>query len=187
MHSSMVAASSLTGARYDVRYVLTISAIAALGGLLFGYDWVVIGGAKPFFEAYFGLTSEAQIGWANSCALLGCLIGSAISGALSDRFGRKKGLLLSAVLFAISSVLTGWAASFPWFVVWRIAGGVAIGMASGISPMYIAEISPAQWRGRLVAMNQLTIVVGILAEQIVNWCIAERMPDNATAELIRLS
>lgn len=187
MHSSTVTGTSLAGARYDVRYVLTISTIAALGGLLFGYDWVVIGGAKPFFEAYFGLTSEAQIGWANSCALLGCLIGSALSGALSDRFGRKKGLIVSAALFAVSSVLTGWASSFSWFVAWRIAGGIAIGMASGISPMYIAEISPAQWRGRLVAMNQLTIVVGILAAQIINWGIAERMPDNAPAEFIRLS
>ena len=164
-----------------------ISSIAALGGLLFGYDWVVIGGAKPFFEKYFALSSEAQVGWANSCALLGCLLGSIVSGGLSDRFGRKKGLILSAFLFAASSVLTGWAGTFSWFVVWRIAGGVAIGMASGISPMYIAEVSPAQWRGRLVALNQLTIVVGILAAQIVNWLIAERVPDGATAEMIRLS
>ena len=164
-----------------------ISSIAALGGLLFGYDWVVIGGAKPFFEKYFALSGEAQVGWANSCALLGCLVGSIVSGDLSDRFGRKKGLIVSAVLFAVSSVLTGWAGTFSWFVVWRIAGGVAIGMASGISPMYIAEVSPAQWRGRLVALNQLTIVVGILAAQIVNWLIADRVPDGATAEMIRLS
>ena len=127
------------------------------------------------------------MGWANSCALLGCLLGSIVSGDLSDRFGRKKGLILSAFLFAASSVLTGWAGSFSWFVVWRIAGGVAIGMASGISPMYIAEVSPARWRGRLVALNQLTIVVGILAAQIVNWLIAERVPDGATAEMIRMS
>ncbi len=171
----------------DLRYVLTISAIGALGGLLFGYDWVVIGGAKPFFEKFFRLNSEALIGWANSCALLGCLLGSMISGWISDRFGRKKGLLLSAILFAVSSVLTGWAATFTAFVSWRILGGVAIGMASGISPVYIAEISPAQWRGRLVALNQFTIVVGILAAQIVNWLIAEKVPDQATAEMIRLS
>lgn len=187
MHAADTGAGPALEARYDLRYVVMISAIAALGGLLFGYDWVVIGGAKPFFEKYFRLASEAQVGWANSCALLGCLIGSMISGGLSDRFGRKKGLILSAVLFAASSVLTGWASSFDWFVVWRIAGGVAIGMASGISPMYIAEISPAPWRGRLVAMNQLTIVLGILAAQIVNWWIAEPVPDNATAEAIRLS
>jgi MFS transporter, SP family, xylose:H+ symportor len=171
----------------DLRYVLTISSIGALGGLLFGYDWVVIGGAKPFFEKFFQLTTEELVGWANSCALLGCLLGSMVSGGISERLGRKKGLLISAVLFAVSSVLTGWASTFTWFVVWRILGGVAIGMASGISPMYIAEVSPAEWRGRLVALNQLTIVIGILAAQVVNWLIAEKVPDNATAEMIRLS
>jgi sugar porter (SP) family MFS transporter len=171
----------------NLRYILTISAIGALGGLLFGYDWVVIGGAKPFFEKFFQLNSEELVGWANSCALLGCLVGSSMSGSISDRYGRKKGLLLSAILFAVSSVLTGWAPTFIAFVVWRILGGVAIGMASGISPMYIAEVSPAPWRGRLVALNQLAIVVGILAAQIVNLLIAEKVPDNATAEMIRLS
>src|SRR5512142_2792164 len=135
-------------ARYNLRYVWTISLVAAMGGLLFGYDWVVIGGAKPFLEAYFALTSQAQIGWANSCALVGCLLGSLVAGALSDRFGRKKLLVASALLFAASSVLTGWAPSFTWFVTWRIAGGIAIGMASTLSPMYIAEISPAHLRGR---------------------------------------
>ena len=173
--------------RYNAAYVLTISSVAALGGLLFGYDWVVIGGAKPFFEQYFRLTSEAQVGWANSCALLGCLLGSIIAGAFSDRFGRKKALVVSAFLFAASSVLTGWAPDFTWFVIWRIAGGIAIGMASGISPMYIAEVSPAPWRGRMVALNQLTIVIGILAAQSLNWVIAERVPDGATAEMIRQS
>lgn len=174
-------------ANYDARYVLTISAIAALGGFLFGYDWVVIGGAKPFFEQYFRLTSESMVGWANSCALLGCLLGSILSAGLSERFGRKKGLIVSAVLFAGSSVLTGWSSTFEFFILWRIVGGVAIGIASGIWPMYIAEISPAPWRGRLVALNQLTIVLGILAAQVANWLIAEIVPDNATPEMIRLS
>jgi SP family xylose:H+ symportor-like MFS transporter len=168
-------------------YVLTIATIGALGGLLFGYDFVVIGGAKPFFEKYFELTSEALVGWANSCALLGCLAGSMLAGTVSDRFGRKTGLVMSALLFAVSSVLTGWAPTFRWFVAWRMLGGVAIGMASGVSPMYIAEISPAHLRGRLVALNQLTIVVGILAAQIVNWRIADPVPGGATAEMIRLS
>src|SRR4029077_480859 len=126
-------------------------------------------------------------GWANSCALLGCFLGSMNSGTVSDRYGRKKGLMLSAALFAVSSVLTGWASVFSWFVVSRILGGVAIGMASGISPVYIAEISPARWRGRLVALNQLTIVIGILAAQVVSWLIAERIADDATAEIIRAS
>ncbi len=170
---------------YHAGYVWLMVSVAALGGLLFGYDWVVIGGAKPFYEKFFRLESEAMIGWANSCALLGCLIGSLLSGAASDRVGRKKLLIASAALFAISSLLTGWAATFDRFVFWRISGGVAIGIASNVSPVYIAEISPAPWRGRMVAMNQLTIVIGILAAQIVNWMIAERVPEGATAEMIR--
>jgi SP family xylose:H+ symportor-like MFS transporter len=158
-----------------------------LGGLLFGYDWVVIGGAKPFYESYFQLNSAAQVGWANSCALIGCLVGSIISGWTSDRFGRKKLLLLSAVLFALSSVLTGWANGFTTFIVFRMIGGMAIGIASNVSPMYIAEVSPAAWRGRLVTLNQLTIVVGILGAQIVNWLIADKVSEGATAALIRMS
>jgi MFS transporter, SP family, xylose:H+ symportor len=164
-----------------------ISSVAALGGLLFGYDWVVIGGAKPFYESYFQLSSAELVGWANSCALIGCFLGSIISGWMSDRFGRKKLLLLSAVLFALSSLLTGWAHSFTAFIVWRIFGGIAIGIASNVSPTYIAEISPAPWRGRLVTLNQLTIVVGILAAQIANWLIAERVPEGTSSALIRLS
>jgi MFS transporter, SP family, xylose:H+ symportor len=156
-----------------------------MGGLLFGYDWVVIGGAKPFFEPCFQLQSEQARGWANSCALLGCLAGAIFVGGLSDKFGRKKLLILSALLFALSSVLTGWASSFLWFVTWRILGGVAIGMASGLSPMYIAEVAPAHLRGRLVAINQLTIVIGVLGAQVADWLIARPVPDNATAQFIR--
>ena len=174
-------------ARYNLKYVWAISLVAALGGLLFGYDWVVIGGAKPFFEKYFHLQSETLSGWANSCALLGCLLGSLISGGLSNRFGRKKLLLVSAALFAVSSILTGWAPTFSWFVAWRLLGGVAIGMASNLSPMYIAEVAPAYMRGRLVSINQLTIVIGILAAQITNMLIAEKVPDGATAEMIAAS
>jgi SP family xylose:H+ symportor-like MFS transporter len=172
---------------YNGAYVSVISAVAALGGLLFGYDYVVIGGAKPFYESYFQLESPALIGWANSCALIGCFLGSLISGVLSDRFGRKKLLLLSAFLFASSSILTGWAYSFSTFITWRMIGGVAIGIASNVSPTYIAEVSPAPWRGRLVTLNQLTIVIGILAAQIVNWMIADRVVDGATHALIRTS
>ena len=173
--------------QFNARYVWTISAVAALGGLLFGYDFVVIGGAKPFYESFFRLESQQLIGWANSCALLGCLLGSLISGAASDYFGRKKLLISSAIIFAVSSLLTGWAESFNAFVLWRITGGVAIGIASNISPIYIAEVSPAEWRGRMVSLNQLTIVIGILAAQIVNWTIARPVEPGATAEMIRLS
>jgi len=172
---------------YNVRYVWLISLVAALGGLLFGYDFVVIGGAKPFYEKYFQLNTGQMVGWANSCALLGCLLGSLLAGGLSDQFGRKMLLILSAFLFAVTSVLTGWAPAFLWFVVWRMMGGVAIGLASNVSPTYIAEVSPAPWRGRLVSLNQLTIVVGILAAQVVNWLIARKVAEGATAEMIRLS
>lgn len=168
-------------------YIWMIAFVAAMGGLLFGYDWVVIGGAKPFYEAYFNLSSPTLIGWANSCALIGCFTGSLLAGGLGDRLGRKKVLLFAALLFTVSSVLTGWAYSFNAFILWRIMGGVAIGLASTISPMYIAEISPAAWRGRLVSLNQLAIVIGILAAQIANWQIAEHVPDGASQAYIAAS
>jgi len=187
MHHTPADTATTGAGIFNARYVGMISLVSALGGLLFGYDWVVIGGAKPFYERFFQLHSEQLIGWANSCALLGCLLGSMMSGAISDRLGRKKMLLLSALLFAVSSVFTGLAPRFGFFVTWRIIGGVAIGIASNVSPTYIAEISPAPWRGRLVALNQLTIVVGILAAQIVNWLIADKVPDHATEEFIRQS
>src|SRR6516164_2339856 len=111
-------------------YVWRIAATAALGGLLFGYDWVVIGGARQFYKRYFHLSSAALVGWANSCALVGCLVGSAVAGSLASRYGRRRVLLLAAALFAISSGLTGWAYSFAAFIFWRITGGIAIGLSS---------------------------------------------------------
>jgi sugar porter (SP) family MFS transporter len=161
-----------------------ISLVAALGGLLFGYDWVVIGGAKPFFERYFGLTSELAKGWANSCALLGCLVGAILAGALSDRFGRKHLLSLCAALFAMTSLGNALAPSFALFVFWRVLGGVAIGLASNLSPMYIAEVAPAPMRGLLVSINQLAIVLGILLAQFVNWWIVRDLPPGASEEFM---
>jgi sugar porter (SP) family MFS transporter len=168
-------------------YVWLAAAAGALGGLLFGYDWVVIGGAKPFYERYFQLDSPSLEGWAMSCALIGCLIGAVSSGALSNRFGRRRLLTLAALVFAVSSLGTGLAAHFAVFVAWRMTGGFAIGLASGISPMYIAEISPAHLRGRLVSLNQLAIVFGILLAQVVNWLIARPVPAGSTAQEILLS
>ena len=162
-------------------YVWAISLVAAMGGLLFGYDWVVIGGAKPFFERYFELTSSFAKGWANSCALVGCLLGAILSGGLSDRFGRSRLLMLAALLFLATGIGTALAQDFASFIVFRIMGGMAIGLASNISPMYIAEVSPAESRGKFVSLNQLTIVIGILLAQLVNWMIAERVPAGATA------
>jgi len=155
--------------------------------LLFGYDWVVIGGARQFFENYFHLKSAAAVGWANSCALVGCFAGSLAAGGLGGRYGRKPVLLLSALLFAVSSVLTGWAFSFTAFIAWRIVGGVAIGLSSNISPLYIAEVSPASHRGRLVSLNQFAVVVGILLAQIVNWRLAAPVPDHASPAMLLAS
>ncbi|HNQ89070.1 MAG TPA: sugar porter family MFS transporter [Verrucomicrobiota bacterium] len=186
----MVTSSASSGPASDhihVAYVWLISVIAALGGLLFGYDWVVVGGAKPFFERYFELADPVSRGWANSCALVGCLIGALIAGGLSDRFGRKRLLLFAACLFAVTSLGNASAGTFPVFVAWRILGGVAIGLASNLSPMYIAEVAPASMRGLLVSVNQLTIVLGILLAQYINWRIARNLPAGSTDEFIRAS
>ncbi len=167
--------------RYNMTYIWSVSMAAALGGLLFGYDWVVIGGAKPFYEKYFQLRDPSAQGWAMSCALIGCLMGAILAGVLSDKFGRKRLLLLSGFLFALTSIGTGMAGVFTEFVIWRILGGVAIGLASNLSPMYIAEVSPASVRGKLVSINQLTIVIGILAAQFTNWLIARPVLPEATS------
>ena len=168
-------------------YLWLVAAAAALGGLLFGYDWVVIGGAKPFYEQYFKLNSPSLQAWAMSCALIGCLIGAVTSGSLGARFGRKCLLTLAAVIFALSALGTGLAWHFGIFVAWRVLGGFAIGLASSISPMYIAEISPAHLRGRLVSLNQVAIVFGILLAQVSNWLIARPVKAGASAQEILLS
>lgn len=187
-------------------YLILITFVAAMGGLLFGYDWVVIGGAAKFYEAFFHLRDVAAAlpadagpwqrmladfnsptGWAQSCALLGCLAGALGSGWAGDRFGRKPMLVLAALIFLASSLGIALAGSMNLFILWRILGGVAIGLASNISPMYIAEIAPAEKRGMLVAINQLTIVVGILLAQIVNACIAREVPAELAIENAKLS
>ena len=165
-------------------YVWTICLVAACGGLLFGYDWVVIGGAKPFYEAYFSITDPAQSGWAMSSALVGCIFGALISGWCADRFGRKTPLIISAILFTASARGTAMASNFDMFVVFRIVGGVGIGLASALSPMYIAEVSPAEKRGKFVAINQLTIVIGVLAAQLINLLIAEPVGTAASMQQI---
>jgi len=167
-------------------FIWLICLVAAMGGLLFGYDWVVIGGAKPFYEPYFGITDATPFlrGLAQSSALFGCLIGAVLSGIISDKSGRKRLLILSGLLFTVSAVGTAFAGNFVFFNVFRIIGGIGIGLASNLSPMYIAEISPARMRGRFVSINQLTIVIGILAAQIVNWLIAQPVPEDASREFI---
>lgn len=167
-----------------IGYVWTICLVAACGGLLFGYDWVVIGGAKPFYEAYFSITDPAQSGWAMSSALVGCIFGALISGWCADKFGRKMPLILSAILFSASAWGTAVASNFDMFIVYRIVGGGGIGLASALSPLYIAEVSPAEKRGRFVAVNQLTIVIGVLAAQLINLMIAEPVATGATQQAI---
>ena len=130
---------------FNSLYLWTISLVAALGGLLFGYDWVVIGGAKPFYEQYFHLNNASQQGWAVSCALIGCLFGAMISGALCDKYGRKLLLLLSALLFAVSSLAIAMTNVFHTFVAWRIAGGIAIGLASNLSPCISRRSRPRRY------------------------------------------
>lgn len=155
-------------------YLLLICLVSAMGGLLFGYDWVVIGGAKIFYEPFFHLDGSAALrGWAMSSALIGCLAGALLSGAWSDRYGRKKMLIAASFLFVASAVGTGAVDDFCWFVIYRIVGGFGIGIASNVSPVYIAEVSPASVRGKFVSLNQLTIVLGILMAQLANWQIGE--------------
>ncbi|MBW8326370.1 MAG: sugar porter family MFS transporter [Prolixibacteraceae bacterium] len=171
----------MSKSNFNRQFLLGITLVSAMGGLLFGYDWVVIGGAKPFYERFFDITNSPHLqGWAMSSALVGCLFGAIISGYLTDRFGRKIPLIIAAALFTISAIGTGAVDLFTPFIVYRLIGGLGIGLASAISPMYIAEISPAPMRGRLVSINQLTIVIGILAAQIINYLIAEKVPESAT-------
>lgn len=163
--------------KFNKGFIYFICLVSAMGGLLFGYDWVVIGGAKPFYEVFFRIENSPSLqGLAMSIALAGCLVGAMVSGSLADRIGRKPLLILSAFIFLVSAYATGAFEAFTYFLVARFIGGIAIGIASGLSPMYIAEIAPSHVRGKLVSLNQLTIVLGILGAQIVNYLIAEPMP-----------
>jgi sugar porter (SP) family MFS transporter len=175
----------MNSAVFNKKYILGITLVSALGGLLFGYDWVVIGGAKPFYERFFDIVGSPHLqGWAMSSALIGCLFGALSSGYFSDRLGRKVPLIMAAALFTLSAIGTGASDHFTLFIIYRLLGGLGIGIASAVSPMYIAEIAPAHLRGRLVAVNQLTIVIGILAAQVINYLIAEKVPEGATSEMI---
>ena len=151
-------------------FVLCVSLVATLGGLLFGYDTAVISGAIGFLEQHFELTPTMK-GWAASSALLGCVIGAAFAGTLSDRFGRKKMLIIASVFFLVSAVGSAFPRSLTELVIYRILGGIGVGAASMLSPLYIAEISPAHIRGRMVSLNQLSIVSGMLVVYFFNYFI----------------
>lgn len=152
-------------------YTLFIALSAALGGLLFGYDTAVISGAIGNLTDFFHL-SPIETGWAISSALVGCLIGAFFSDFLSDRFGRKVTMLITAILFILNSIGTALPFSFSMFVLFRIIGGIGVGIASMVVPMYIAEIAPPKRRGALVGNYQLAIVIGIVLVYFVNYLIA---------------
>ena len=155
----------------SLTYLILICFVATLGGLLFGYDTAVIAGAIGFLKQYFGL-SDTQVGWTAASALAGCVVGAALAGISNDYLGRKKVLILCAVLFIISAIGTALPQSQFMFVIFRAVGGVGVGAAAMTSPMYIAEVSPARIRGRMVSLNQLAIVFGMLAVYFVNYFIA---------------
>jgi len=164
------------GFKYNKGYLLGVSLVAALGGLLFGYDLVVIGGAKEFYELVYGLNSPVIKGWGVSCCIVGCIIGAISVGKPADVLGRKKMLSVSAVLFFVSAIGSGYAPTFTQFIIYRIIGGIGMGVASTVSPMYIAEIAPEDIRGRLVSIQQLNIVIGILLAQLINFLILQSHP-----------
>ncbi|SHI58885.1 MFS transporter, SP family, sugar porter [Arenibacter nanhaiticus] len=176
----------MNNSELNIPYLLFLSVGTAMGGFLFGYDWVVIGGAKPFYELYFEIYDVPTLqGWAMSSALVGCVFGAVLSAVISDKWGRKNSLILAASLYFLSSFGTGHADGFATFIIYRLIGGLAIGLASTLSPMYIAEVAPTKYRGQFVAINQLTIVIGILAAQIANWGIAEAIPtDFSNSEIL---
>src|SRR5262252_2644453 len=159
------------------RYVYLPALVVAIGGLLFGFDTAVINGAIVFIKRQF-LLSASQTEIAASSLLLGCVIGASLTAFTSDRFGRKRVLLLAAALFTISSLAAALPRDLIEFVMARFAGGVAIGMASTLSPLYIAEISPARSRGLLVSVNQLAIVTGILLSYSVNYTLTRAGTEN---------
>ncbi|PWV55671.1 sugar porter family MFS transporter [Chitinophaga sp. S165] len=163
--------SSFNGA-----YILGISFISALGGYLFGFDFAVIAGALPFLQQQFGLDAYWE-GFATGSLALGAIIGCIVAGTVADKYGRRKGLLLAAAIFGISSLAMAVAPDRNTFIAFRFVAGIGVGMASMLSPMYIAEIAPAHLRGRMVAINQLTVVTGILVTNLVNYTLRNQGAD----------
>jgi len=171
-----------TKVKANWRYLIPICLVATIGGLLFGYDTGVISGAIEPLTAKFGLT-DIMKGWSSACVLIGCAIGVLLVGPLSDRFGRKLAMFLAAVMFLISAIGTSVPNDIWTFIIFRVLGGVGIGIASISTPMYIAEITPAQIRGRMVAVNQIAIVGGIAAAGLLNYVIAHSKGDPASPEV----
>ncbi len=157
---------------YKTSYILSISLISALGGYLFGFDFAVIAGALPFLQKHFLLDAYWE-GFATGSLALGAIIGCLVAGSVSEKYGRRPGLLIAAAIFALSSLAMAFSFSRDTFIGARFCAGIGVGMASMLSPMYIAEISPAHIRGRMVAINQLTIVLGILITNLINYALRD--------------
>ncbi len=166
-----------TDARARRNFLLGAACTASLGGLLFGFDIAIITGAGPFLRQHFGL-NDLSLGWAFSSLLFGCVLGSLFTGRLADRSGRRPTLLWAAALFAVTSILTGAAPSFAFFITARLLGGIAVGAVSILSPMYIAEIAPPRNRGKLGALYQMSIVTGVLLSYLINYLLRNAGPNN---------
>jgi SP family xylose:H+ symportor-like MFS transporter len=162
--------------QFNSRYIVGISFISALGGYLFGFDFAVISGALPFLRKVFTLSPLGE-GFLTGSLALGCIAGSLAAGRIADRYGRRPGLMLAASIFAFSSVGIALSTGLSYFISMRFLAGTGVGMASMLCPMYIAEISPAEVRGRNVAINQLTVVIGILVTNLINYFLAETGSD----------
>ena len=158
----------MNNAAINKKFIISVSLVAALGGLLFGFDTAIISGAIPYIIPYFHL-DEYSLGWAVGCILIGCAFGAMFAGAVADKHGRRFTLVICAFLFALSGIGTGLSHDFVLFVFFRLIGGLGVGAAAMVSPMYIAETVPAAWRGRLVSLYQLAIVLGILLAYFSNY------------------
>jgi SP family arabinose:H+ symporter-like MFS transporter len=161
----------------NLSYVVLLSTIAAMGGLMFGFDIAIITGANPFIEAHFHLT-KIELGICTSSLLFGCIFGSFFAGRITDTFGRKIILFHVAVLFALTSLATALAPSYIFYTAARFVGGLAVGAASIVSPLYISEVAPSKIRGRLVSFYQLSIVLGILVSYLINFLLKDTGSDN---------
>ncbi|KAA6326968.1 D-xylose-proton symporter, partial [termite gut metagenome] len=175
---------------YNYGYIWLLTIAAAMGGFLFGYDWVVVGGAKSFYEPFFGITTPFERGWGTSSAMIGCMLGAIMCFFTTDKWGRKWLLVSAGLLFTVSAFGTALADTFFWYNIYRIVGGISIGITLNLSPVYISEMVPTRLRGRFVSINQLLINIGILSAQSINWAIAsmdKTIGSNPTAELIKQS